>query len=545
MTRKATASDNNMPIQTQSADGVLHEFPDETPADVVDRAMKSYAQREQSLPWTQVGVEAIHNIPSSAGRFLSDIAQPFVHPIETATNLKNIGQGALEYAGLLSGNEHERYLDAVGQYLVDRYGGVENLKRTIASDPIGFAGDVSMILSGGETALARAPGVVGRVGEIAGSVGRAVNPLAVPGRVAQGVGYGASELIGLTTGVGGEAIRTAAAAGRAGGEAGLAFREQMRGQAPMEAVVEDAREAVRQMRVQRSEAYRGGMADVVSDQTTILDFSKIDAAVQAADRVKAYKGQSLSPTTQAIRDQLRQTIEEWRALPAQDFHTVEGLDALKQKIGDVRDGTKFGTPERVAADRVYQGIRRTIIEQSPDYAKIMNAYEIASNEIREIEKELSLNPNASIGTPLRKLQSILRNNVSTAYSNRRTLAEYLVNAGAPHLMEALAGQALSAPTARGFGTITTGLVAGLAFEIFGGSLGHPGVGVGAAAMLPAMSPRLMGEAAYAAGAAARPFGQAAQAAPQAVRRIPSVTIPYVPPAARLGDLLSNANGGQR
>ena len=31
-----------MPIQAQSADGVMHEFPDSTAPDVVDRVMKEY-----------------------------------------------------------------------------------------------------------------------------------------------------------------------------------------------------------------------------------------------------------------------------------------------------------------------------------------------------------------------------------------------------------------------------------------------------------------------------------------------------------------------
>ena len=38
-----------MPIQAQSADGVTHEFPDETPDHVVDSVMKNYAQSQQPL----------------------------------------------------------------------------------------------------------------------------------------------------------------------------------------------------------------------------------------------------------------------------------------------------------------------------------------------------------------------------------------------------------------------------------------------------------------------------------------------------------------
>ena len=59
-------------------------------------------------------------------------------------------------------------------------------------------------------------------------------------------------------------------------------------------------------------------------------------------------------------------------------------------MGDIRDNTEFGTPARRVADQAYQAIRGTIIKQAPEYADIMRGYEQASDQIREIEKTLSL-----------------------------------------------------------------------------------------------------------------------------------------------------------
>jgi hypothetical protein len=46
-----------MPIQTQSADGATHEFPDDTPPEAVDKAMKAYAEehRDKTSTMQQVG----------------------------------------------------------------------------------------------------------------------------------------------------------------------------------------------------------------------------------------------------------------------------------------------------------------------------------------------------------------------------------------------------------------------------------------------------------------------------------------------------------
>lgn len=505
------------------------------PGFVLDR--QSY-ELPQPLSWSDVGSQALQNAPSSAVRFAKDVAQPFMHPIDTAEAVKNIGEGALEKTGLMSGHDEEPYADAVGKMLVDRYGSLENFKRTLAEDPVGVAGDLSLLLSGGGSAAARVPGLIGRVGKVAAEVGQAANPLRAVAGVARGVGKGVTEAIGgLGTHTGGESLRLAARAGYEGGDAAKAFQESMRGHAPMEDTVTDARNALSQIRAERGDAYRQGMSGVSSDPA-VLDFAGIDKAVKQASIIKNFKGQSISPSTHEISDKITSAVNDWRALDPKEFHTVEGLDALKQKLGSIRDGTQYGTPERLAADRVYQAVHKTITDQAPEYAKVMKGYEQASKEIKEIERTLSLNPNAPVDTSLRKLQSILRDNVNTSYGHRRELAEYLTRAGAPHLMERLAGQSLKPWTARGLGKL--GMQMGA--ELVGGGLltavGAPVIGM--AAGLPFMSPRAMGEAAYYAGKAARPLKVVEYGLKKIASAIPKSQ------AAQLADLVrTNSRRGAR
>ncbi len=157
------------------------------PKAVTDPALLAQLEGGQSRSWSSIPGEALSNVPASAGRFARDVAQPFIHPIETARNLKNIGQGVTEKLGITSGTEHTKYADAVGKFFADRYGGMENFKKTLATDPVGFAGDLSTVLTGGGGVAARAPGMVGRVGEVAGAAGRAVEPLSAAGRAAGAV----------------------------------------------------------------------------------------------------------------------------------------------------------------------------------------------------------------------------------------------------------------------------------------------------------------------------------------------------------------------
>ncbi|MES5485946.1 hypothetical protein QMZ05_24600 [Bradyrhizobium sp. INPA03-11B] len=457
----------------------------------------------EPMSWSDVGLSALQNAPGSAVQFGHDIAQPFLHPIDTATNIKNLGHGILQKVGIMSGSEDEKYADAVGRFYADRYGGIENVKRAIANDPVGVLGDLSVLLSGGETALARVPGVVGKLGEVAGAAGRMVDPLRAAAGAGKVAGRAGAEALGLTTGAGPEAIKIAARSGYEGGEAARAFRENMTRAAPMEDVVNDARNAVSQMRRERGDAYRTAMQGIGADKT-ILSWNDVDTALGDMDRVATFKGQSLSPSTEAMRDKITGVIDDWKNLRASEFHTPEGFDALKKKVGDLRDAAQRGTPERLVADQAYSAIRKTIVDQAPEYSKAMKGYEQASALIKEMETTLSAKPNAPVDRTLRKLQSVLRDNVNTAYGRRAELANYLVNAGAPRLMEKLAGQALSSWAPRGLNRmLAAGAMESVPMALGLGTAGAHGAAFAGLGALPTMSPRLMGEASYGAGRAAR------------------------------------------
>lgn len=494
-----------------------------------------WATTEQKpLSWSDVPGQAVRNVGPSAIEFgksiiapVSDVAEYGARgidwaaqklgatprepqPTPTVENFANIGKGILEKTGMKESAGNEQYADAVGKFFMDRYGSAEGIKRTLATDPVGAAADISTVLSGGSALAARAPGVVGKVGRVAGTIGELTNPLTPVSRgvgaVAGAAGKAATGIIGgLGTGTGGEAIRVAAKAGYEGGAAAKAFRDNIRGASTMEETVSAAREGITNLRKERGAAYTSGMVPVAND-ATILNFNEIDAALGNA--VKVYKGQSISPSVEAVRNKMWDAVDKWKNLPASEFHTAEGFDALKQLLYDISKEAEYGTPARLTADKIYNATKDTIQKQVPEYAKVMEGYEKASKQIKEIERSLVGKPSAAIETSLRKLQSVLRNNVSTAYGGRKELADYLIKAGAPHLMERLAGQALQPGLPRGM----TRFVAQIGAEVAGllgitaGGLGLPAM-AGAAATLPFMSPRLVGEAAYYAGRTASPLKQ--------------------------------------
>ena len=384
------------------------------------------------MSMSEVANGAWENLGPSAKRFAEDIARVVTHPVETAEGLGNliIGTGQLAIPGEQG---KEQYAREVGKFFADRYGGWENVKRTMATDPVGFAADAATVLTGGGGLAARVPGMAGKVGQVAATAGRTIDPtlLAVRGakKAGRAIGTAASAVPGMTTGAGTKAIKIAARSGVAGGELGRKFRDAMRGNVPMEEVVNDARQAVTNMYRRRSENYRSDMAAVNKDPT-ILDFDRVDDALKSIAEVKRFKGVAISRSTEGVRGRIREIVDQWRGLDPAQYHTVEGFDALKQALGDVLDGTQYGSPEWRVANEAYQAVKRTITYQAPEYAKVMKEYEKATALLKEMQGELSLGKDKSAATALRKLQAIIRDDVSSAYGRRAELGAKLEEAGA-------------------------------------------------------------------------------------------------------------------
>ena len=458
--------------------------------------------------WSDVPREALGNVGSSAVNTAKNIVQPLLHPVDTAKTIGNLTAGVLSKpwtAAMEAGGfyvdpqkkaEVEATADAAGRFLADRYGSSEGIKKTLATDPVGALADASVVLSGGGTLAARAPGAIGNAGRAAVKAGNAIDPIAAAGRVAvgaaNGVGGAAASTLGVTTGAGRMPIEYAFQAGKEGNQV---FRDHMRGSAPITDVGDMAKSAVGDMAAERSAAYTAGMQNVKG--TGLIDFRPIDWAINTAHDMVHFKGVPKSKEAANTLSEISNKVAEWQAIPSSAYRTAEGLDALKQAVGEIRQKTQYGTLERKVADQVYGTIRKQIVKQVPEYAETMRGYSQASDQIDDITKTFSLGEKASKDAALRKLTSVMRNNVNTNFGQRAKLMDEMA-AKQPDLPYAIAGQALNSATPRGI----QGGVLGA------GAILNPAALPQIAAMAPITSPRIVGEAAYGAGRFGQEFGNA-------------------------------------
>jgi hypothetical protein len=480
-----------------------------TQDDVIARASKDFSGKQisslnrvaggQKLSAEDVLTGAITNLPSSIGGMAKDIYQAVTSPVQTAKSVLDLGAGILQnvlpekLVQAVGEDKASRELaNKVGQHYVERYGSVEGAKRALATDPAGVMADLSTVLTGGAMLPTRAAPALA-------TAARAVDPLMLAARATSKAvdvtGGALKPLLGMQTGTGSEAIGQAYQAGRAGGETSDIFKANLRGEVPQTEVLDAAKQNLAEMAAQRQNAYRTDMANISKDKT-VLSFDGIDKAVDNAMNKVTYKGKVVNEKAFDKLASAKAEIEAWKELDPTQYHTPEGLDKLKQKVGGILEDIPFEQKTALTAvNEVYNGIKNEIKTQAPTYAKTMQAYSEATDLIREIEKSLSLGNKATVDTQMRKLQSIMRNNVNTNWGQRMSLAQQLEAAGGKQMMPALAGQALSNYAPRGLqgaSSVPTALLAGSVF-------GSPVVPLS----LATSSPRLMGEAAYGAGRVAK------------------------------------------
>lgn len=518
--------------------------------EVTDPELLRQLNGESEMSWGEVGQGFVSNFASNGAEYGAALGDMVMNPIDSFMAItKFLGGGMQEMLPeelVQFIGEDKEAREMFGSFVdsIKRdYGTMEGFKRALAERPVETMSDLSIVFNaaglakklgtaGVKAAAKQAPaalpalpqGAANAAQKASGAAdkviraGEMLDPLTAAGGALKGAAGIAGGAIATPSGAGTTALREAFESGLEGGERASDFRRGMRDSVNTGAeAVELAKAQVTQMRQQAGAAYRQRMAEV-GKSAEVLNFDAIDKAVDAAAERTMYKGVVTKKEAAAELDKVRAAIAEWKKL-GPDFHTAEGFDQLKQRIGDIREKLPYGTNARHTLDGIYNAIKQDIISKAPIYADAMKGYEKGMDLIKEFERTLSTKPNASIDTTLRKLQSVMRDGVNTNYGARTKLAEEGAKYG-KDWRPLVAGQSLSSWMPRGLGWARAGAGPGTtALTAMAATGGNP---LAAAAAIPAIalgSARGMGEAAHKAGQLARAPMKAAKGAKQGAEAI--------------------------
>lgn len=332
-------------------------------------------QSRPGEPFDFSAKQMITNIPDSALKFGKDMVEPLIHPVRTATAIKNIAQGIVAKA-MPGHQEQEVYADALGKYFVDRYGSVDNFSRSLQNDPIGVLGDVSSVLTMGGAALAKAPATAGKIGAGLERIGLTINPA---NAAFQGIAKGVSSIPGIQ----GAAEKMYSSATKMTGS--------LSGN-PLKVAADrtrNVRTALRE-KIIPNDAGVGKIQRLVGELNGQID-DIISAADQAGTRIKAADVLAELQNARAAADvvgdpgsikavaKIDQTIKRFeQSLKGAETMTVRQAQEAKKAIGArLNWNAKAGstTFEAQAADQAIRQATRKAIEQVDPRIAALNARE--------------------------------------------------------------------------------------------------------------------------------------------------------------------------
>ena len=466
--------------------------------------MANKKDTDRELSWSEVRKGA----QDTGGRSLVEAAlapiQPFLHPLETAETLKQLGIGAGSKAAGLIGvrqsakekADNEAVINSIGKYYADRYGSMKGFKKALSTDAGGVLADIAGLATLGTGTLVRAPGMIGKAARVANKASKTLDPTNLAGwaavRAPTAAYTGISTFKGPALGAG--TADSISEARRAGLNKTPEFNLARTGKMSADDIVAIGDGALAKLKAARDKRYKGNKKYLAAS-TAQLNYNDIENKIADLRKANTSRhGLPIDPHADKTLNGIEAEVQTWK----KTGHDNAGdFDDLKQRISRIQAANLRGadpTWNQAVATGVLGSIRDTIKKQVPEYANMMQDYAEASDLIHEMRTTLALGPKAKTSSGIKKLK-----NAFTGKSGADAFGK--LSEVAPELPAAIAGYSMKEWLPQGFGAYTS--PAGLIVSGMTASAGHPlGIALTANTLLHS-SPRALGRVTYGGGAASR------------------------------------------
>lgn len=381
---------------------------------------------KQRRSFSDVPGEALANVGPSAVSFYKGLVTAITNPVQTVSGVLDIGAGALQnllpkdLVDLVNQIDNKpeaakRAVDAanaVGGFYKDRYGSVEALKNTLATDPVGAAADLSTLFTGGASATTR---VAPAASKVLGTAAKYTNPLA-PVTTAAGYGLalgakGAGNVVDALTGQrasarAGNIIRNALTEeGRT--PQNIAAAQNALANAPAGATVRQALADVTSPQIQylgqtvESKTAPGGALSIREAQEADR-MARLQAVTPDLRSAEAMRGNvstplysaATQPTTAVNVLPLTQQIDSLLAANPGNAKLVSALNQVKngleastnaQQVSSVLDNLKdlIASKDNKFIVKNLVGVKNTIEQALPGYQQAQQVFAAASPPVNQ------------------------------------------------------------------------------------------------------------------------------------------------------------------
>jgi hypothetical protein len=450
-------------------------------------------------------LQAMNNVPESSYQLVNDIVTPLLNPIQTVKDLTALGSSIINlFTTEEEGNE--QLAKDVGKFFKDRYGGLNNIKETFATDPMGMLSDISIILSGGATLAPKASAtanVLTKASKITSPIetglGKAI------GTTASLAGEGVKQISGVLTGTGSGALDTAIKTGKNYGagvftnsknkQKQIDFIDAIKGNVSAEKITTDLEKSVKDIKNSTKIDYRNSLTklklqDIKIDPSQTIN--KINNYLdQQSTKITLADGKSTMGTgynrfsnkTNRFVNVVKKELDFIKNNPS--LHTAEVLHNLKFKIDDMYSKDASGGFSKTNID-IADLIDNQLGELSSGYKNMNKAYSTAKKLEKKLIEELGLGNKKGATKTMNQLLSVMKDQNLTNYGTRLETLKTLENITQSNIFEKLAGTTLSNVVPSGLvgrGAMGAGVAIPIAESLLrGGEMPITGAGI-----LPAIS----------------------------------------------------------
>jgi hypothetical protein len=405
--------------------------------------------------------EAMDNSGESLRQYGKDMLTPILNPIDTA---KSVGELSKSVVSLIKPGEqgNEELARKVGQYYVERYGGLDNIKRTFATDPVGMLGDASLILTVGGAGI-KASGKVAQISKVTdpaakvvGMAGKITDPIYLPSRTALKTadlaGQAARGFSGVASGIGSSPYKTIL-------QGGTEVTQAMRGKTDGAIIVNKAQEGLQQLKDIRRSEYQKGESELFPElqriEVPIETRTKLSSLVDEYRQTQTTKGGisriKKGGDVDKVLTEIQKSLDDIpRAVNAED------LSAIKTQIGSIGDSVDFRTQAGAAYTKINKQYSEALKDITPKgFTEFLNTYSRQTADIDDLIRTLSLGNKASTTAAFNKLSRAIREPKSPLGVTLRKLPQATFN----ELEQLISGFLLSPALPPGLSrSLTAGLV---------------------------------------------------------------------------------------